>query len=112
MLEICLAISMHFAVGDGWNDKHPCARYVADDFTIGAYLNSEDAISYYISHTFEYEQWFAEVGAVTGYSGADIVPMLRVGYEINDRVSLFASPAYVGGKIGTVIGIDLTLSGF
>lgn len=112
MIELCFAISMHIGLDDGWNDKHPCARYVADDFTIGAYLNSEFAMSVYVSHTFEYEQWFAEVGAVTGYSGADVVPMLRVGYEISDRVSLFASPAYAGGKIGMVIGIDLTLSGF
>lgn len=112
MLELCFAISMHFAIGDGWNDKHPCARYVADDFTVGAYLNSEDTLSAYISHTFEYDQWFAEVGAVTGYSGADVLPMVRIGYEINDNISLFASPAYADGRIGVVVGIDLTLGGY
>lgn len=110
MLEFCFAISMHFALGDGWNNKHPCARYVADDFTVGAYLNSEDTLSWYISHTLEYEQWFAEVGAVTGYSGADVLPMIRVGYEISDNVSLFASPAYADGKIGSVVGIEVTLN--
>lgn len=109
MLELCFALSMHFAIGDGWNERHPCARYVADDFTIGAYLNSEDKTSFYLSHTFEYEQWFAEVGAVTGYSGGSVIPMLRAGYEINDGVMVFVSPAYGNEQFGVVIGLEFSI---
>lgn len=108
MLELCFAVSMHLGLGDGWNERHPCARYVADDFTIGAYLNSEDNTSFYLSHTFEYDQWFAEVGAVTGYSSAPVIPMLRAGYEINDNILIFVSPAYGNEKFGVVVGTEFS----
>ena len=109
MFELCFAISMHLGLGDGWNERHPCARYVAENFTVGAYLNSENTVSYYLSHTFEYERWMAEVGAVTGYSDAVVLPMLRMGYEITDNVLLFTSPAYADGLMGTVVGIEYTI---
>lgn len=106
MFELCFAISMHIGIGEGWNERHPCARYVADDFTIGAYLNSENTVSAFVSHTFEYDRWMAEVGAVTGYSSADILPMVRLGYEITDNVLLFTAPAYADGRIGYVVGLE------
>lgn len=109
MIELCFAISMHLGIGDGWNERHPCARYVADDFTIGAYYNSEFATSVYVSHTFEYDQWFAEVGAVTGYSSAPVIPMLRVGYKVNDNVMVFISPAYGNDQFGAVIGLEFSV---
>jgi hypothetical protein len=111
MLELCLALTMHLGIGDGWNERHPCARYVAEDFTVGAYLNSENNTSYYISHTFEYEQWFAEVGLVTGYSGGEVIPMLRAGYEVTDNVLVFLSPAYGNEKVGAVIGVEFSTGG-
>ena len=112
MLELCFAVSMHLGLGDGWNERHPCARYVADDFTIGAYLNSEDNTSFYLSHTFEYDQWFAEIGAVTGYSAAAVIPMLRAGYVLNNSVMVFLSPAYEvnNNAIGLVAGVEFTLN--
>lgn len=110
MLELCFAISMHIGLGDGWNERHPCARYVADDFTVGAYYNSEFAASVYVSHTFTYDQWFAEVGAVTGYSGAAVIPMLRAGYNISDNSAVFISPAYANETFGAVIGLELTIN--
>ena len=110
MLELCFAATMHLGIGDGWNGSHPCARYVADDFTIGAYLNSENSVSAYVSHTFEYDKWFAEVGAVTGYSSAPVIPMLRVGYEISENVNLFASPAYaIDRGLGVAVGMELSI---
>ena len=48
----------------------------------------------------------AEVGAVTGYSGADVLPMLRLGYEITDNVLLFTAPAYADGRVGAVVGLE------
>ena len=107
MLELCFAATLHLFIGDGWNGAHPCARYVADDFTIGAYLNSENSTSVYVSHTFEYEKWFAEIGAVTGYSSAPVIPMLRVGYELSNNVNLFASPAYaIDRGLGVAVGME------
>ena len=114
MLELCFAMTMHLGIGDGWNDLHPCARYVSEDFTIGAYLNSENTVSVYASHTFEYEKWFAEAGLVTGYSSGPVIPMLRAGYNITDNLSVFVSPAYEvnQGDAGVVLGAEYTWRGF
>jgi len=110
MLELCFAVTAHLAIGDGWNDLHPCARYVSEDFTIGAYLNSENTLSTYVSHTFEYDKWFAEAGLVTGYSSGPVIPMLRAGYNVTDAISIFVSPAYEVTKdaVGVVLGAEYT----
>lgn len=106
MLELCFAVTMHLGLPGDWNDYHPCIRYV-DDITIGAYYNSEATISYCISDTFEYEKWFLEAGLVTGYSGAEVLPMVRFGYEIIDHVLFFASPAYAYETLGVTVGIEI-----
>ena len=111
MLEFCLALSMHFLEGD-WNETHPCVRYTDNGWTAGAYLNSEDAISKYVSYTFG-DEWFAEVGLVTGYSGWEVVPMLRAGYNFNDNVSAFIAPAAtIQGEYGVVVGFEISRSLF
>ena len=110
MLELCLAATLHLLPGD-WQNAHPCARYVMDGLTVGAYLNSENALSVYASHTWDHDQWFIEAGVVTGYSGATIAPMVRGGYNLSDNAAVFISPAVTGsGEIGLVMGFEVTLN--
>lgn len=107
MIELCLAASLHLGIGDGWNAIHPCARYVTDNVTVGAYLNSEEKLSAYVSNTFHYDAWFFELGAVTGYSGGIVVPMARAGYNFSDNATIFAGPAYSLNKgAGLVVGLE------
>lgn len=110
MFELCLAASLHLGIGDGWNTIHPCGRFVADNITIGIYLNSEDKLSSFVSNTFEYDDWFFELGAVTGYTGGIVVPMARAGYNYSDNIAIFASPAYSLNKgAGVVVGLEWSI---
>ena len=112
MLEFCIALSMHFGIGAGWNEVHPCVRVTEANWTVGAYLNSENRVSHYVSYTFENVFWVVdlEMGAATGYSGAPVVPYGRALLAISDKTRLFVAPAYRVGKrkIGLVAGIEYT----
>ena len=99
---------MHIGLSGDWNEHHPCIRYTDNNWTVGAYLNSEDTVSGYASYTFESEGWFAGMGAVTGYSGFEVAPMLRAGYNF-DGYRVFAAPAAtVKGNFGIVLGIEVS----
>jgi len=113
MIEFALAFSMHFGVGSGWNEVHPSVRYVDDNFTIGAFLNSENTLSGFASYTIG-DPVFLEMGLVTGYSSAPVLPLVRAGFEINDNVKVFVMPAVVVYQspkhydVGFVIGTEIT----
>lgn len=111
MLEICLAMSMHMGLGGGWNETHPCIRYVEDRWTVGLFINSESSPSFYASYTLEDGPWFAEFGLVTGYSGLPVTPMARVGVSLGGNVRLFAAPGILmpQKEIGAVLGIEYRL---
>ena len=109
MLSLCLALTTHIAIGGGWNEVHPCIRYEQDSWTVGAFLNSEDDISAYASHTWQDGPWFVEAGVASGYSLLPVTPMLRLGYELSDHISLFMAPAVVGSSVGIVFGVELSL---
>lgn len=104
MLTSCLAISLHLMPGE-WNAIHPCIRY-GDDFAVGAYLNSESRVSAYASYTWRHDDWFLEAGAVTGYSGADVLPFARAGLDHNG-VKYFIAPGMADGVVGVVLGMEI-----
>ena len=97
-LSLMLAISMHIGLEGDYNNIHPHARCQVDSMISGVYYNSEDKVSAYIG--LEHEGW--EVGLVTGYTYADVVPMIR--YKKNNW---FITPAIESnGRKGLVIGLE------
>ena len=97
-LSLMLALSMHVGLEGNYNSIHPHARCQKDTVISGIYYNSEDNISAYAG----LEHNGFELGLVTGYTYADVVPMLR--YK---KDKLFIAPAIEkGGKKGMVIGIE------
>ena len=89
-ISFALAVSMHIGLEQGYNSIHPHARCTVDNTIVGVYYNSEKTVSSYVGY--ELDTWFdttTEVGIVTGYSGAKIVPLFRV---IKDN--WFITPAY------------------
>lgn len=110
-LSLCLAFSTHVALPGNWNEVHPCIRYQQDAFIAGAFLNSEDRVSAYAGIELKRGTWFAEIGAVTGYSGADVLPFLRAGIELDNGARVFVAPAYASGEAGAVLGVEFTLQG-
>lgn len=110
MINFCLALTTHLFVADDFNEVHPCARLEFEEWALGAYLNSRSRVSSYASYTFEQNGWFAEVGGVTGYMGADVLPFLRLGRDF-EGARLFLAPAYTNnGEVGVVIGIEVPLN--
>ena len=109
MLSFCLALSTHIGIGDGWRENHPCIQYERGPYTVGAFMNSEDALSVFASRTWEHDGWFVEGGAVTGYSGGSVLPMIRAGYDFGD-VRVFAVPGYRTDteQTGIVLGVEFT----
>lgn len=103
MLEVFLAFSMHFIEGD-WNEIHPGLRYKHNDWVAGAYYNSESDLSVFGAYDFGN----VEIGLVTGYEGAAVLPFVRATYD-TDYGTLFASPVMnTDGDIGVVVGIEFS----
>ena len=97
-LSLMLAVSMHIGLEGDYNAIHPHARCQKDALISGVYYNSEEKVSAYIG--LEHEGW--EVGLVTGYTYADVVPMIR--YKKNNW---FITPAIESnGSKGIVIGLE------
>lgn len=108
-LSLCLALSTHIALPGEWNEVHPCIRYQQDAFVAGAFLNSEDRVSAYAGIELKRGAWFAEIGAVTGYSGAGVLPFLRAGVELKNGARVFVAPAYANGEVGAVLGLEVSM---
>ena len=89
-LSLLFAISMHVGLEGNYNSFHPHARCQQDALISGVFYNSEDRISTYVGKEFELDKyWKLELGLVTGYTYADVVPMIR--YKAG---TLFISPAF------------------
>ena len=106
-LSLLLALSLHMGLEGNYNNIHPHVRCDINNNTIaGAYYNSEENISFYVGKKIPMYNIELEVGLVTGYSGADIVPMLRV-----KKGNWFLSPAYeiTSNNVGLVFGYEFKL---
>jgi len=101
-LTIALAVSMHLGLSGDYNQVHPHAQCKINNDIYGVFYNSESNLSVYAGKKINN----FEVGLVTGYSGADVIPMIR--YIKN---SWFISPSYEWNKenIGITIGYEVKL---
>ena len=98
-ISFLLALSLHVGLENNYNNIHPHIRCTVDTAIYGAYYNSEERISYYIGKKINN----FETGLVTGYSGMDVVPLVR--YIKN---GWFVSPSYeVNGNVGLVFGYEI-----
>ena len=105
--SLLVALSLHIGLEGDYNNIHPHVRCDINNNTIaGAYYNSEENISFYVGKKIPIYNVELEVGLVTGYSGADIAPMLRV-----KRGNWFMSPTYetTSNNVGLVFGYEFKL---
>ena len=102
MIELALAFSLHLGLEGDYNEIHPHIRYNEQNYIAGAYYNSESNISFYAGKRWEHNRFGFEAGAVTGYSGGDVLPYGRVTYN-----NLFISPAIEKpDNVGLVVGYE------
>ena len=105
--SLLVALSLHIGLEGDYNNIHPHVRCDINNNTIaGAYYNSEENISFYVGKKIPMYNIELEVGLVTGYSGADIAPMLRV-----KKGNWFMSPTYetTSNNVGIVFGYEFKL---
>jgi hypothetical protein len=80
-----LLLSAHLGLEKDYNWFHPHVGAYLDDqykWTAGAYYNSESEISTYVAYTFDISDTkYIDVGLVTGYSDADVKPMVKFNYN-------------------------------
>lgn len=113
MFELLLAFSQHFGFNENYNAIHPHLRYTHESVIGGVYYNSESTISAYAGYDFTLtDKTSLELGAVTGYSAADLLPYTRIVYE-EDKYKLFAAPALEKYNekvnVGVVVGIEIPI---
>jgi len=105
MIELMLAATIHFSDAYNYNWIHPHIRYEKNDWIAGVYYNSIRNPSFYIGRTFHHKSAWAELGAVTGYT-KPVIPMVRVGYSVNDSLGLYAAPGYDDNGVFMLIGAE------
>ena len=97
-LSFLFAVSMHIGLENKYNNLHPQIRCTKDKTIYGGFYNSEKNASLFYGKKYKN----IEYGLVTGYSGGNILPMIR--YKKNN---FFVAPAYeVSGNYGFVIGVE------
>ena len=105
--SLLVALSLHIGLEGDYNNIHPHVRCdINNNIIAGAYYNSEENISFYVGKKIPIYNVELEVGLVTGYSGADIAPMLLV-----KKGNWFMSPAYetTSNNVGLVFGYEFKL---
>ena len=109
---LALALTSHLGLAGDYNEINPSIQLRFDEgFVAGAHYNSESTVSLYAGFRGEYQDFFYEVGVVTGYENADVMPYGRVGYDLGDNYSVFVAPAievdaYDNYTVGAVIGLE------
>lgn len=112
---VALALSAHIGLVGDYSSVHPAVYCEGDAFVAGAYLNSERSVSGFAAAKISQGDWWAELGIVTGYSSADILPYARIGTDLSENASLFIAPAYEvwneQKNYGAIIGIEMKFGG-
>lgn len=99
MLELGIALTLHFAMNEEYNEVHPYMKFSNQNYNVGAFYNSEKNMSYFISYDIEFENNIGiEVGIVSGYY-KNILPLARLKYK-----TFFIMPGIESEKIGLVFG--------
>jgi hypothetical protein len=110
-----LLLSAHIGLENEYNSIHPhLGAYLNNDRTIsvGTYFNSESKMSTYAAYTYDFgPQFFAQIGAVTGYTGSKVKPMVKLNYKnyfIAPSVETFITRDGIIDRqnVGLVVGLE------
>ena len=99
MLELGIALTLHFAMNEEYNEVHPYMKFSNQNYNVGAFYNSEKRISYFTSTNINLDNNVdVEIGLVSGYR-KDITPLVRLRYG-----TFFMMPGIENDNVGIVIG--------
>ncbi len=84
--------SRHFPAQD-YNNFNPGAYYIHDNgATVGTYYNSERRQSVYAGWTWDSGPWRLQVGAITGYERAKVLPVVMPSVALGHGFRLVVLP--------------------
>ncbi len=84
--------SHHFPAQD-YNNFNPGAYYIHDNgATVGTYYNSERRQSVYAGWTWDSGPWRLQVGAITGYERAKVLPVVMPSVALGHGFRLVVLP--------------------
>ena len=84
--------SQHFPAQD-YNNANPGAYYIHDNgATVGTYYNSERRQSVYAGLTLDSGPWRLQVGAITGYERAKVLPVVMPSVALGHGFRLTVLP--------------------
>ena len=76
-ISFLLTLSLHLGMEAGFNEINPHLRCDINNYSTGIYYNSEKNVSFYVSRDFSIRESEIEIGLVTGYRDANIIPLMR-----------------------------------
>ena len=76
-ISILLTLSLHLGMQAGFNEVNPHIRCDVENYSTGMYYNSEKNISFYMSQNLKIRESEIEIGLVTGYRDANVIPIVR-----------------------------------
>ena len=88
-LSILLTLTLHLGMAGDFNGINPHVRCEIEERSFGMYYNSEKETSFYMSRDYKLRNSEIEIGLVTGYRDANVMPLIR--WKKNDW---FIAPIY------------------
>ena len=76
-LSLLLTLSLHVGMTGEFNGINPHVRCEVANSSFGTYYNSEKRISFYMSQNLRLPESEIEIGLVTGYRDANLMPLIR-----------------------------------
>ena len=112
-LQLSVAKTIHSGTDSEFNEIHPTVKYKEGDLFVGVYQNSEGNVSAMAGQRIQGATGiFMEYGVLTGYSSEPILPLFRVGRQLQN-IAVFFAPAREltsnGVKPIIVVGIEFNL---
>lgn len=93
-----IILSMILTTHVGWenkkfNDVHPSISYHYKDYSVGAYRNSLNHTSLFVSKTSNFENFNVQYGLTSNYNNR-VVPMLVIRKPVIEHVNFVFVPSY------------------
>ena len=94
-----LGLSLHTGFSYDYNAIHPYIEYQLGSMRLGAYYNSEEAISTYGGVNLSIlDNFSVDAGLITGYEQLtqdqeyNVTPYAKFNYHLNNNITVFTSP--------------------
>lgn len=108
-LVLSLALTSHIGWERAFNYVHPTVSYVYSNYSVGAFRNSLDRTSVFVSRTDDIQGYQVQYGVATNYENT-VIPMLMIKKPITENVNFVVSPSYnkTTKQAAVILGLELT----